>query len=111
VAPEADSAPGAAAAPDARQPPLSSATLADIYLQQGLLGRAVEVLRQVLEEEPGNDTVRARLAEIETLARDSAGDHSVPEPDDGDERAARRRALERTIERLESLLAVVRRGR
>lgn len=111
VAPEAGSGPGGAGGPDARQPPLSSATLAELYLQQGLLGRAVEVLRQVLEEEPGNDAVRTRLAEIETLARDSAADPSVPGPDEGDERAARRRALERTIEGLEALLAVVRRGR
>jgi hypothetical protein len=109
--PEASAAAAAAGTPDAPQPPLSSATLAELYFQQGLLGRAVEVFRQVLDEEPGNEAVRARLAEIEKVARESAADLPGPPSGEADERAVRRRALERTIERLEALLVVVRRGR
>jgi hypothetical protein len=59
--------------------------------------RAVEVYRQVVADEPGNERARARLAEIETAQPPSEA------------RAARRAALERTIARLEALLAVVRR--
>jgi hypothetical protein len=59
--------------------------------------RAVEVYRQLLAGEPGNARARARLAEIERM----------PSPDAA--RAARRQALERTIAKLEALLAVVRR--
>jgi tetratricopeptide (TPR) repeat protein len=84
---------------------LSSATLAELYFKQGLLERAVEVYRQVLEEEPENQAARSRLAEIETAVRER-GARSARSPED--DRAARRRGLERTIERLEALLAVVR---
>jgi tetratricopeptide (TPR) repeat protein len=81
----------------AAETPFSSSTLAELYLKQGLADRAAEVYRQLLADEPGNDRARARLAEIES-GRPPAGD-----------RAARRRALERTIAGLEALLAVVQR--
>jgi tetratricopeptide (TPR) repeat protein len=77
--------------------PFSSSTLAELYLRQGVVDRAVEVYRQVLAEEPGNDRARSRLAEIE----------SSPSP--AEARAARRKALERTIAGLEALLAVLQR--
>jgi thioredoxin-like negative regulator of GroEL len=83
--------------------------LAELYFQQGLLKRALEVYHEVLQEEPDNDKARARLAEIQaemeaaaSNARAGVGDG---EPDEG---GARRRALERTIEKLEALLAIVR---
>jgi tetratricopeptide (TPR) repeat protein len=85
---EATASPGA---------PFSSSTLAELYLRQGLADRAVEVYRQVVAEEPGNERARARLVEIESAQPPSEA------------RAARRAALERTIARLEALLAVVRR--
>jgi tetratricopeptide (TPR) repeat protein len=77
--------------------PLSSSTLAELYLRQGLPERAIEVYRQLLSEEPGNARARARLVDIES---------SVTAPDP---RAARRRAFERTIAGLESLLAALQR--
>lgn len=75
--------------------PFSSSTLAELYLKQGLVDRAADVYRQVLAEEPGNERARARLGEIQ------AGGAAPPD------RAARRRALERTIAGLEALLALV----
>ncbi len=92
-----------------RHTPLSSATLAELYFEQGLLERAVEVYRKVLAEEPGNEAARRRLAEIEEALGESRANR--PALDDGDDRAVRRRALERTIGRLEALLLVVQRGR
>jgi hypothetical protein len=77
--------------------PFSSSTLAELYFQQGLADRAADVYRQLLEEDPLNDKARQRLAEIE---------RATPVADD---RAARRRALERTIAGLEALLGAVRR--
>jgi hypothetical protein len=93
------------AAPEAT--PFSSSTLAELYFRQGLVDRAVEVYRQVLVSEPGNERARARLEELAALAEPAA----VGGPATGaeEERAARRRALERTITRLEALLTVVRR--
>jgi hypothetical protein len=84
---------------EATTPPLASSTLAELYYRQGLADRAMDVYRQVLAEEPGNDKVRERLAQIE------AGGQASPQ----DPREARRRALERTIAGLEALLAAVRR--
>jgi hypothetical protein len=77
--------------------PFSSSTLAELYLRQGLVQRAVEVYRQVLAEEPENERARTRLAELT----------SAP----SDEHSARRRSLERTIAGLEALLVAVRRRR
>jgi tetratricopeptide (TPR) repeat protein len=77
--------------------PFSSSTLAELYLRQGLVDRAVEIYRQVVTEEPRNERARARLAEIESARPTSEA------------RAARRAALERMIAGLEALLAVVRR--
>jgi tetratricopeptide (TPR) repeat protein len=77
--------------------PFSSSTLAELYFRQGLVERAVEVYRQVLDEEPGNERARSRLAELES-ARPPA-----------DARAVRRAALERTIGGLEALLIVLQR--
>jgi hypothetical protein len=45
--------------------PLSSLTLADLYLQQGLKAEASAVLSQVLKEEPENARAASRLAEVE----------------------------------------------
>jgi len=89
--------------------PLSSATLAELYLEQGLLERAIEVYRKVLEGEPANDGARARLAELEASLQASAEEAPTPAGEVGDERAAKRKALERTIGRLEALLAIVQR--
>ena len=48
--------------------PFSSSTLAELYFRQGLVDRAVEVYRQVLDEEPGNERARSRLAELESAS-------------------------------------------
>jgi tetratricopeptide (TPR) repeat protein len=89
--------------------PLSSATLAELYLEQGLLERAIEVYREVLEAEPANDGARARLVELEASLRASVDESPTPAGEVGDERVAKRQALERTIGRLEALLAIVQR--
>jgi hypothetical protein len=88
-----------------RSTPFSSSTLAELYYQQGLVDRAVDVYRQLLEQEPSNERARLRLVELET----SGGEPTPAAAAVPDERAARRRALERTIAGLETLLAAVQR--
>jgi len=85
---------------------LSSATLAELYLEQGLLERAIEVYREVVAVEPGNDAARTRVAELEARLRASAVEGP---PEGGDATELKRRTLERTIARLEALLEVVKR--
>ena len=78
--------------------PFSSSTLAELYLKQGLVDRAVEVYRQLVEQEPDNERARRRLGELEAAAAPV-----------GQDRTARRHALERMIAALTTLLAAVRR--
>ena len=77
--------------------PFSSSTLAELYYQQGLVDRALDVYRQLVQQDPSNEKARLRLVELESAT-------ALPE-----DRAARRRALERTIAGLETLLAAVQR--
>jgi tetratricopeptide (TPR) repeat protein len=61
--------PAVAVAPEAAHPgsqtlPVTSMTLADLYMQQGLKAEASAVLSQVLQEEPENAQVRAKLAAV-----------------------------------------------
>jgi tetratricopeptide (TPR) repeat protein len=79
--------------------PLSSSTLAELYLRQGMIDRAREVYLQVLAEDPANERALAGLRGIEAT-------RAVP----SDPRAGRRAALERTIAGLEAMLAAVRRS-
>jgi hypothetical protein len=44
---------------------VATVTLAEIYFQQGLREQALQIYRQLLEREPGNDSVRKRIQEIE----------------------------------------------
>jgi hypothetical protein len=102
---QAEPATTVAASPEGEEPagiggstaPFPSSTLAELYFQQGLVDRAVDVYRQLVTQQPGNDRARSRLAELEQA-----------EPP-ADARAARRQELQRTIAGLEALLAVVRR--
>jgi hypothetical protein len=75
------------------------------------------VYREVLREEPGNEKARARLAEIQAEMEAAASDSRVvpgdggPAEDGAGDGSARRQLLERTIEKLEALLAIVRAAR
>ena len=50
--------------PGAQTLPLSSVTLADLYLQQGLKAEASAVLAQVMKDEPENAEARSKLAAV-----------------------------------------------
>jgi hypothetical protein len=44
---------------------VATVTLAEIYFQQGLREQALQIYRQLLEREPGNESVRKRIQDIE----------------------------------------------
>ena len=79
-----------------------SATLAELYFKQGFAEKAVEVYRQLIEREPENDRLRRRLAELQDIR--AAPSHA------GTDQASRRVALERTIAKLEGMLAAIKKG-
>ena len=82
-----------------------SATLAELYFKQGFAEKAVEVYRQLIEREPENDRLRRRLAELQEPRLAPA-----PASHTGTDQASRRVALERTIAKLEGMLAAIRKG-
>jgi tetratricopeptide (TPR) repeat protein len=94
----------------ASEPPLSSATLAELYFNQGFTEKAIEVYRELLAREPGNVRAEARVTELEALDRHLREEEQrVAAPAPRDPRAARREAIERTIARLEQFRAAFRR--
>jgi len=93
-------------------PELASSTLAELYFNQGFNDKAIDVYRQLIEREPGNERAHARLTELQALERHlKAEEQRAPAaaPAAQDPRAVRRAAIERTIARLEGMLAAVRR--
>ena len=89
-----------------------SATLAELYFNQGFTDKAIEVYRQLLQREPGNERARTRLAELEALERRLREEEARANPSaaggPSDAAAARRQAIERTIARLEGLSTALR---
>jgi Flp pilus assembly protein TadD len=104
--------PVAARAPEPEADDLTSSTLAELYFNQGFTDKAIEVYRQLLQREPGNERARTRLGELEALERriqdEEARAASAPGGGAADAAAARRQAIERTIARLEGLLTALR---
>lgn len=46
--------------------PLKTGTLAELYVSQGFTDKALAIYRDILADEPGNATVAARIAELES---------------------------------------------
>jgi tetratricopeptide (TPR) repeat protein len=44
--------------------PISTPTIAEIYIRQGFLGRAMKVYRDLLQADPHNDEIRQKLVEL-----------------------------------------------
>ncbi len=96
--------------PAAEAPPLSSSTLAELYFNQGFTRQALDVYRELLEREPGNERVAARIVELQAIDRELEGSPSAAPPPPAEPKVLRREAIERTITRLEAFLATVRRA-
>jgi tetratricopeptide (TPR) repeat protein len=102
-------APASPGAPPSQE--IISSTLAELYFSQGVTEKAIEVYRQVLLREPGNDRARARLAELERLEEHLTSEEKAapaPPASSDDPRQRRRLAVERTIARLEAMLGALR---
>ena len=88
-----------------------SSTLAELYVSQGFLDKAVEVYQQLTQREPHNHRAHARLLEL--VAQSTAKPPEAAAPGHSrsgsasDDRPERRRSIERTIGRLEAFLTVI----
>lgn len=54
---------------ESKGPPrgMATATLAEVYFQQGLLDKAIETYKKVLRNQPGDQAVKDRLSELRNL--------------------------------------------
>ncbi|MBI5805289.1 tetratricopeptide repeat protein [candidate division TA06 bacterium] len=84
--PEAKAEEKPAAADDAGKPAEATVTLAEIYVQQGFYEKAVEVYRELISADPGNDDYKARMDELlekaypEEKPEETAEEKKEPEP-------------------------------
>ncbi|HEY3306948.1 MAG TPA: tetratricopeptide repeat protein [Desulfuromonadaceae bacterium] len=53
----------------AKHDPLSTVTLAELYVQQGFTDKALEIYRSILNEDPENNDVLSRLTELESKSQ------------------------------------------
>jgi len=85
--------------------PLTSGTLAELYVSQGAPEKAIEIYQKVVADTPGDLKAAARLAALKA----AAGPPAEPPAATArlSPREVRRGAIERTIERLEAFLAAV----
>jgi tetratricopeptide (TPR) repeat protein len=112
--PEGGGAPGAGSADETPLPgdALATNTLAEIYLRQGLVDRAVAVYENMLRADPDNLAVRRRISEIMGAAPvPPAGPPPAREVKGAVEEAPRQEdPRERVIQGLQSWLMAIRKG-
>ena len=63
---------------------IATSTLAEIYAQQGLLGRALSIYRRMLARAPGDSTVADRIRSLEVRMAEAGpetGPEAQPEPE------------------------------
>ena len=58
--------------------PLTTATLAEIYSAQGFHDQALAIYRELSDDEPGNDELRHRITQIETLKAETISNQAPP---------------------------------
>jgi hypothetical protein len=64
---------------------IATSTLAEIYVQQGLVDRALVIYRRLAQRSPGDARIATRVAELETeLERQRAGGEQRPLPEPAD---------------------------
>ncbi len=70
-------------APDESGAPIATATLAEIYVKQGLLDKALEVYQGILVQSPENESARKRIMQLQEMlgvdVNPAAEDVQVPE--------------------------------
>ena len=83
-----------AAAEENDKPAEATVTLAEIYAQQGFYEKAIEVYRELISADPGNDDYKARMDELlekaypEEKPAETAEEKKEPEPPAKEEPAA-----------------------
>jgi hypothetical protein len=94
----------------AREEPFSTETLADLYAQQGLVEKATNIYRQILDQTPANETVKLKLDALEAPAlHDTETLQEVQRPEEAQPESLQLNDNEDTLSVLEGLLENVER--
>jgi hypothetical protein len=103
-----------AVTPEEDKPGLATTTLAELYVSQGHLDRAVKVYRQLVATNPTNPQLQSRLEELEMLAMASSEPERSSQRSGGASGTSSNtppdpnvRFLERAIRELEGWLAAI----
>jgi tetratricopeptide (TPR) repeat protein len=64
-----------------REEQFSTETLADLYAQQGLIEKATNIYRQILDQAPDNETVKLKLDALEAQTPPAHPPEPAPEPE------------------------------
>jgi hypothetical protein len=59
---------------------IATSTLAEIYAQQGLLGRALSIYRRMLARAPGDSTIADRIRSLEVRMEEAGPEPRPPAP-------------------------------
>lgn len=62
--------------------PLSTATIAELYLSQGFAEKALDIFRELLASDPGNDELRQRVEEVGELVAGRNREEMLVEPEE-----------------------------
>jgi tetratricopeptide (TPR) repeat protein len=62
--------------------PLSTVTLAELYVQQGFVAKALDIYRSILVDDPANEQVRAKISQLEGSepCLETEQDQDLPSP-------------------------------
>ena len=109
--PTSEPAPELPPAPEpADEEQFSTETLADLYAQQGLNEKAVGMYQQILQQDPGNDAVKSKLAALQSQAQpDPITVQEAQPPAEGQAGSPGEADVEDTLSILEGLLESVER--
>ena len=55
---------------------ITTNTIAELYIKQGYLDKALDIYKAILEIEPGNEVAGAKLKEIEAMMAETGGEGS-----------------------------------
>ena len=53
---------------------LNTRTLADIYMEQGVYDKALDIYTDLAKKNPDNEEIKSRLEEVKKLCRDKFGE-------------------------------------
>jgi len=91
--------------------PITTSTMAEIYVSQGFIQKAIDIYAQILNESPGNQAVIRRIDELSAMLLDQETGDTGPSPPIPAEAQTPEPGSDRVLQTLERWLDNIRRRR